>query len=778
MLRLTPPLREEDQDDDSYDAARQRHAEDLKRFEDFAQVVAAKRDEAVAFRKASGIEDVWTYCEEAYAGIDDTNRGEMTGPNRWMKGQTLSDPIRENDSGARSKQSTAFVRVTARYVDAGAAKLCEIAIPVDGRMVSLTATPVPELSRSKADQTQVAIDGQPQFKPGPPAEDGGEPTQQPLTVADIAAAKLTEAEEAAQKSEDRIHDWLVECAHVSEVRKLAFDGARIGVGVLKGPFPDHRTSTKAIAGPNGLTLEITKKRVPITRWTDPWMIYPAPGCGEDIHTGDYLVEAFFESRSGLEALKDDPNYIADAIDRVIDEGPGKAYASAKAPEELTTLRRAKSTWTGHHYYGRISRSELEMANPKAAEGLKEDEESVFAIVTLVNDTPIRVVINPLKSGRFPFRVFRWRRRSGHWAGVGVAEQVRFPQELINAATRALVNNAAKSSGSILVIDDDLIEPGDGDWTITQDKVFRKRAGATMDDVRKAFVAHQVPNTTAQLLSVIEYGFKLAEESSNIPLITQGQSGKTTPDTFGGQQLQDNNANQLLRDVGYGLAETVTNPLTQDLYEWLMLDPDIPQEEKGDCQINANAAIAQVEKALQDQALLLIAPMAADPGYGFDKREVAKALVRSKRWAPDELMLSDDQFEQMNSQPPPPPPQVMAAQIRADSAVKIAESRDQLQAQRNQNDLDRDTRYNEVMAAREEATVQARIEELRLKRDLALLEFAKDERVTLTQAKAKLAETAMKLRVQKELSADGSGPQVVEPVAEPEGRAPEGQAFEK
>jgi hypothetical protein len=36
---------------------------------------------------------------------------------------------------------------------------------------------------------------------------------------------------------DRIYDWMVECQHAAEMRKVIDDAARIGVGVLKGPIP-------------------------------------------------------------------------------------------------------------------------------------------------------------------------------------------------------------------------------------------------------------------------------------------------------------------------------------------------------------------------------------------------------------------------------------------------------------------------------------------------------------------------------------------------------------
>jgi hypothetical protein len=83
------------------------------------------------------------------------------------------------------------------------------------------------------------------------------------------------------------------------------------------------------------------------------------------------------------------------------------------------------------------------------------------IVTLINDSVVRANLNPLDSGAFPFHSMPWQRRAQHWAGVGVAEQMRTPQRVTNAALRALLNNAGKSAGSQLVVDQAAIRPMDG-----------------------------------------------------------------------------------------------------------------------------------------------------------------------------------------------------------------------------------------------------------------------------------------------------------------------------
>jgi hypothetical protein len=280
------------------------------------------------------------------------------------------------------------------------------------------------------------------------------------------------------------------------------------------------------------------------------------------------------------------------------------------------------------------------------------------------------------------------------------------------------------------------------------------------------------------MSVVEYGFKLAEEHSSIPLITQGQSGDTTPDTFGGQQLQDNNANQLLRDVGFGLNDTVTTPLVDDLYEWLLLDPDVPDDEKGDYQVDTSGALALIEKSLQDQTILQMGAMVLNPAFGLHPARYAEAWLRSKRLVPSDFQFTDEEKKRMAEAPPPEDPTVTAAKIRAEATVAAAQSRDQLTAEKIRVDQDRDTMHLKAQTDRTMAERESNLQELALRRELAMLDYANKNGINLDKVKADLAKTAMELNLQRELAGkDGKGPQVAEPLVEPEGRAPEGMAYQ-
>ena len=738
------------------------------RLHGLATHIAKLRDEAVAARKESGIEATWHDCEEAYLGIDDLTRNDFMAA-KWAKPMTMEGGLIKKTNPADSTKATAFVMVTARYVDAGTAKVCETALPVDGKPFTLKATPVPELSSASEDSTPAEqITGQPM--PGP---DG-----QPVAVKDLAKHQIEKAEKAAEKACARIYDWMVEYKHPAEMRKVIFDGARIGTGVIHGPIPEPRKARvlRRDAQSGAVALEIVQKIKPAARWVDPWNFYPAPGCGEDIHRGGHAFEYDRMLAAELAGLSG-PGWIKPAIMEVIKEGPNKVNLEQGNPHE-PQHKKQFDVW---HFTGKIARAAFEAANGDQAEELPEGVDEVQAVVTLVNDRVVRAIRPVLESDNLPYRVFNWRRRAGHWAGVGVAEQVKTPQKIVNAATRAMLNNAGMSAGSQIVSIMGALIPADGSNKITPDKLWwlDPASAAGIDDVRKAFAAFEWPNKTPQLMSIVEYGFKLAEEHSSIPLITQGQSGDTTPDTFGGQQLQDNNANQLLRDVGFGLNDTVTTPLVDDFYEWLLLDPDVPDDEKGDYQVDTSGALAIIEKALQDQFIPQLVAASKDPAYELHPGRCMEAMLRSKRLSPEQFQLTEAEKEAKAKQPPPKAPAVEAAEIRANAQVQVAQSRDQLMVEKIRVDTDRDTMHLQAQTERTAMEREGTLEELRLRERIALLQYATQERISLQEAKVALARDTMKLQVQKELAgADGEGPQVATPPTEPEGRAADGRAFQE
>lgn len=779
-------------------------AERAARREKLGQAVAAKRKEFVDARKASGIEAVWLACEEYYLGIDDANRHEFNDA-KWSKPTSINGPVTKEGRDRDDARSTAFVRVTSRYVDGASAKVGEIILPIDDKAFKLDATPDPDLVKKSKDlRPLMDAAGQPVSKPPqepeagaaiPPPPDGTPPVPggvgAVMTVADQAQQALDQAQDSAEKAETRIHDWLVECRYPAEARKMLSDSARIGVGVLKGPIPDFKTSRAVTKAPKGIALQIEKKLVPAVRWIDPWNLFPDDGCGENIHDGEGVFERDFLSVKKLKKLKDDPDYLADEIDKVVEEGPGKVYAENPNDDQ----KRKRNRFEIWYYYGTLKREDFECINEDGSKDLPANQDEVHAIVSMVNDTVIRAVLNPLDSGAFPYRVMPWSRRAGHWAGIGVAEQIFMPQRAVNASARALFNNAGISAGVQIVIDQLGIIPADNSWKITPNKVWYKTGESTASKVDDAFKVFEIPSVQQELSAIIEMGMKMAEQACGIPLDRPGQNSPATPQTFGQAELEDNNAHTWLRNIGYRYDDVVTDPLVNDLYEWLLLDDTVPDEEKDNFNISAHGSVAMVERAIQEQTLIGLMGSAINPAFRISPYKLAAEVLKSKRLDPRKVQYTDQEWDRISQQPPPPAPAVQAAQINAAAKLHVAD----MQGQQKMQELAAQTQVDErnlvaggttpheaaAMAKIRDSEIRAqtamnveasraqaeaargqkeleiantdgyyRMRELEMQRDILLLEYAQKRDLDLMQVKGQLANTALQLHAKHELNAAG------------------------
>ena len=268
---------------------------------------------------------------EAYLGIDDANRAEFSAA-KWAKPTSMQGPVTTNQTRKTDARSTAFVRLTSRYVDAASAKLSEIILPIDDKAFSLKPSPM----QDPLPGMQLALQVQ-SVQPQGQSMQPGQPGQQPPSADDQAAV-------AAKKAETRIYDWMVEANYPAEARKVIKDAARIGTGVLKAPFPEQQRS-KSIKKLNGaIAIEMLEKIVPGMKWRDPWDIFPADGCGENIHDGDYILERDYLSPKNLKKLKGQPGYMDDQIDKVLEEGPGKVYIGTRPTRnQATAMKSGTST---------------------------------------------------------------------------------------------------------------------------------------------------------------------------------------------------------------------------------------------------------------------------------------------------------------------------------------------------------------------------------------------------------------------------------------------------
>lgn len=761
----------------------------IERLESFSNSLKRTRNKAIAWRAGTGVEEEWDRADDAYEGVDGANRGHM----RVARKPSSTDGGVISSASMRSQRSSILLNITRTYVDAAASRVGDMLLPVDDRPWGLDPTPLPDelpqaaIQSSTPQQQGVENLGSAPTDPGQMSPEG---SQMPPGMGG-QKEPVDPARMAADGAAKQIEDWLVECRWHGEMRKVFDDAARLGTGVLKGPSPVRRVGRKVVNGPGGVQMVEDVRIAPESRHVKLRDFFPDPSCGNDVRNGSFVWERAMLSAKQLRDLKGLPGCIDEQIDRVLEQGPGSAKSGAR--EEC----RDDSLFEAWYFTGRAEREDLEAARVDLS-GYPDGDVGLPCVATLVEDVVIQAAMSPFDSGDLPYDLMPWQRREGLPWGIGVAAQMETPQRGLTAALRNLMDNAGVSGGAQVVLSRNAVTPVDGRWEIGGGiKFWYLSDGAEVNEVRKAFEVFTIPSMQAELMNIIQFFMKAAEDSTGMPQLMQGQVNPSTPDTFSGQVLAMNNAGALLRRIARLSDDMVTERHIQRYYEWLLMygeDDSI----KGDFRVNARGSTAMVELALQTQFIYQMGQMVNNPAFGIDPEKWFSEMLKSQRLDPERFLMDDAKKAQM-AQQVQPPPQIAVAQINAqarqqvaqmDAQVRqaIAQMQGQVSTQNTQAqvqasvekmrmDTDRDAIYTETQHQRDISNAQAKLAELDVRRQLALLEYANREKISLDKVKADLAKKAMEIQsVERLVGLKAKAEDLPKPPVEPPGRARPGGSY--
>jgi len=638
------------------------------------------------------------------------------------------------------------VGVTRQKTNAAEARLADILLPTDDRNWGIQPTPDPECAAALRSEDNLVdpATGQPVLFDA----EGNvtlDPQQgKPATKKMIAMAVQAAAKQASEAMQNEIDDQLVESDYNGEVRKALHDAAVMGTGVMKGPMVVLRTrkawreKTDPTTGEKVHIMEVVDELKPGSFRVDPRMVWEDPACGDNAKDGRGLFELDEITERRIRDLAKQPGYLKDQLRKVIEEGPKRSPALYEMRKEVEKDPGDDAKKFQHWiYWGDLDRKDLEAAGVDVGE---DTLENISGCVEMINNLVVRAYLNPLDDGELPYDFYPWEKVSGSPRGYGVPRLMRSQQSVTNAGWRMLMDNLGVTSGPQIVIKRGAVEPADGQWSLTPRKLWY----ATDDsvDVTKAFASFEFNSHQREMQAVIEMAENLADQEKAAPMIAQGQQG-SAPETVGGMQILMNGSNVVLRRLVKQFDDCITRPHIRRYYNYNMAYSE-KDEIKGDFQVDARGSSTLVVRDIQNQAITNMLQMGTNPVYApmIDTRKLFERALKAQHLDPRDIMLTPEQVEaNRQANPPQPDPRVQAAMIaakaRSEESHAIAEGR-----------------MAEVQA-RTEAEVEdrrMRVLELQLKHDLEVMKVASSEKISITQVKAMLAQTAIAERTRKELAA--------------------------
>jgi len=538
--------------------------------------------------------------------------------------------------------SAIFVNLTSTKCRVASSWIKDILLNED--TISIEPTPIPELPRSVAEnitkaveeefqkslETEVEEEKAPQEQAEGPPQNQGAPQEQPKpkqdtlkTIKEINEFKRdmadaileeinSEAKYAFKHTELAIRDQMIEGDWTKALSEFIDDFCIFPTAILKGPIVSMVPKLVWRDGEPVITDEYTF----INKRVSPLDIYPSREA-TCVNDGNF-IEHLRLSRSELVALrKIGGPYDAEKITKVLEQDDGKGLPNLdesieqeKADEELrdNQVVSNKNVYHGLHFFGAV---EVKLLKLWGLELGMDDEDIVEVEAILVGSQVIKAVLNkdPLK--RRPYYSASYQNRPGAFWGTSLPYSIRDIQRIVNATSRALMNNMALSSGpQAEIYVDRLADDGDIEeirarkiWQVTSDPMG---AGG------RAVNFFTVPSNAGELLKVYEFYEAKADEVTMIPKWAYGN------EKVGGAAQTATGLSMLLETASKGIKECIRHidfgviiPRIKYEFYHLMLSGKI--KFTGDINVVARGSKALTNKAseaLKRQEFLRIITMPA------------------------------------------------------------------------------------------------------------------------------------------------------------------------
>lgn len=321
--------------------------------------------------------------------------------------------------------------------------------------------------------------------------------------------------------------------------------------------------------------------------------------------------------------------------------------------------------------------------------------------------------------------------------------MRSQQKVLNAAWRAMMDNAGASNGPQVVMRQQGIAPADGVWEVRGNKVWWVTDNSV--DVRNVFATFQVNNNQEQLAGIIQLATQLADEETAVPLIMQGNE-RAAPETVGAMQMLMNASNVVLRRLVKQFDDFITRKHMRRYYDFNMLYSE-DNSVKGDFEVDARGSSALLVRDVKNQALmnLLAAGMNEWLKPYVDIRKVFEKVLQSQHIDPRDVMFSDDKIEENLKKA-----EQAASSAPPDTSVQVAEIRKETELTKAKITQESDMAELEYKRESAELEHQNKLEQAYVRMETELYELAQDKEISLESIRSRLAEIAIKSRTEKEL----------------------------
>ena len=549
---------------------------------------------------------------------------------RGVYDSEIYDRLKENGT------SRAFYRLTTSKVNTMTARLVDLMFPQKTKNWEIEATPAPDLPQDvllqdMAEEFQSLTMQIAETKQQELVAQGIMPTpdmammlmqqcqQEAMEQIDTPENRVRVAKARAKKMEDVIDDQLKECRINGQTRpgwrqncrRVIKSACTYGMGILKGPLIEQVSYKRyqSVRQPDGAVVwqeqETEQEYRPYQEAVSVWEIYPDPGARIPAELR-YVWQRHCMTDKEVKELINVPGFDAEKIMSYM-----KAHedGDAEMPQWMTQVRELNADNSSgsnmalkHRYmlyerWGYLSGKDLRSAGVDIPED--QDLEIYPSCVWILGDTVIKAAVNPLEGVDIPYHFYPFQEDDSSFWPEGICYALRTPQACINAAIRAMQDNANLSSGPIFGINVSALAPGN------EDVLRDMRAGKMFvfdqpgKSLSEAFQAVTVPSSIEHNLQQVQFWSNVADEVST-PRFNQGDGSiKGAGETASGLSMLMGASNILLKDHVKDFDDCIVTPFIRAMFRWNMQwNPD--ESIKGDYEVVASGSQSLIAKEVRAQ----------------------------------------------------------------------------------------------------------------------------------------------------------------------------------
>lgn len=543
-------------------------------------------------------------------------RDRQSTEERWLQDLRQYKGQYHPDTEAKlANRSRAFVRKTRVKVKTTDSRVADMLFPAGGeKNWEIGPTPEPAISdvHKQAILQQLMQMQQQMAQQG---QEGQPPQAMPeLTDEDIRAAVLEAAKQSSKRMAKVIEDQLVEANYKKACLKAIHSGHLYGTGIIKGPLIERRVRTQYKRKGKGWASVSVEYITPFVDFVPLWRFYP------DMHAAElencrYAYELHRMTLADMSELSRRKSFNGECIRRFVAGNPnGSRTLLDQSDSELrrigmrdTTQAAAGGTYEVLERWGWLSGSDLREAGAEVSEDRMT--EAFFSNVWLLpSGEVIKAVLQPINGVTWPYHLYHFDKDETSIFGEGIPSIMRDDQEMLNAGTRMILDNAGITSGPMFEVFPHLLHDQSTATVMAPWKVFLRNSSNMSE---RAVRAIDVPNKLGDMLTIVNKFELNADETTAIPRYMTGENvNNGAASTMGGMSMLMGAANIVLKDLVSSWDE-VTKSFIKSMHHWNMQfhkDDSI----KGDFDAHARGSSSMVAREVRAQQLETFAAQTANP----------------------------------------------------------------------------------------------------------------------------------------------------------------------